>query len=76
MSNNVTMRDTRNAAQAVDALTLPGFAFNAWTPALVNLGSEWQEFVSRRLQAPPAAGQPPVSRAGLDCLRQVLAEGR
>ena len=27
MSNNVTMRDTRNAAQAVDALTLPGFAF-------------------------------------------------
>jgi hypothetical protein len=50
MSNDATMRDTRNAAQAVDALILPGFAFNAWAPALANLGSEWQEFVSRRLQ--------------------------
>ena len=50
MSNNATMRDTRNAAQAVDALTLPGIAFNAWAPALANLGAEWQEFVSRRMQ--------------------------
>jgi len=64
MLNKATTRTGRSAAQGVDAFMFPGFTFNVWAPALsfsgewnaklgesfANLGSEWQEFVSRRMQ--------------------------
>ena len=64
MLDNDATRDARNPAQGTDAFAIPGFALNMWNPALacstewnaklhegfVALSTEWQDFVSRRMQ--------------------------
>lgn len=64
MLDKATARGTQSAAQAMPAFMFPGFVFDMWGPALAcnaalttklqegfaTLGSEWQDFVSRRMQ--------------------------